>query len=60
MFWMLFEDFCGSLIDSLETGVENFCNKFVKKANKKVDELILGKVEKEKETTKPMPPAVVV
>jgi len=58
MFWMLFEDFCGSLIDSLESGVENICNKFVKKANKKVDELILGKVEKEK--TKPMPPAVVV
>ena len=64
MFWMLFEDFCGSLIDSLETGVENFCNKIVKKTNKKVDELILGKVEKEKEKekekTKPMPPAVVV
>ena len=58
MFWMLFEDFCGSLIDSLETGVENICNKFVKKANKKVDELILGKVEEEK--TKPTPPAVVV
>lgn len=58
MFWMLFEDFCGSLIDSLETGVENICNKFVKKANKKVDKLILGKVEEEK--TKPMPPAVVV
>lgn len=59
MLWMLFEDFCGSLIDSLETGVENICNKFVKKTNEKVDELILGKVV-EKETTKPMPPAVVV
>ena len=59
MFWMLFEDFCGSLIDSLETGVENICNKFVKKTNEKVDELILGKVV-EKEKTKPMPPAVVV
>jgi len=58
MFWMLFEDFCGSLIDSLETGVENFCNKIVKKTNEKVDELILGKVKKEK--TEPMPPAVVV
>lgn len=59
MLWMLFEDFCGSLIDSLETGVENICNKFVKKTNEKVDELILGKVV-EKEKTEPMPPAVVV
>lgn len=58
MFWMLFEDFCGSLIDSLETGVENFCNKIVKKTNKKIDELILGKVEKEK--AEPMSSAVVV
>ena len=58
MLWMLFEDFCGSLIDSLETGVENICNKFVKKTNEKVDELILGKVT-EKEKTKPMPPAIV-
>ena len=58
MLWMLFEDFCGSLIDSLESGVENICNKFVKTTCKKVDELILGKVEEEK--TKPMPPAVVV
>lgn len=58
MFWMLFEDFCGSLIDSLETGVEKLCDKFVKKTNEKVDELILGKVEEEK--TEPMPPAVVV
>lgn len=60
MFWMLFEDFCGSLIDSLESGVENFCNKIVKKTNEKVDELIFGKVEEEKKKTKPMPPAVVV
>ena len=59
MLWMLFEDFCGSLIDSLETRVENFCNKIVKKTNEKVDELILGKVVEE-EKTKPMPPAVVV
>ena len=56
MFWMLFEDFCGSVIDSLESGVENICNKIVKKTNKKVDELILGKVEKEK--AEPMPPTV--
>ena len=56
MFWMLFEDFCGSLIDSLESGIENVCNKIVKKTNKKVDELILGKVEKEK--AEPMPPTV--
>ena len=53
---MLFEDFCGSLIDSLESGVENICNKIVKKTNKKVDELILGKAEKEK--AEPMPPTV--
>ncbi len=59
MFWMLFEDFCGSLIDSLETGVENLCNKFVKKTNEKVDELILGKIVEE-EKTEPMPPVVVV
>jgi hypothetical protein len=59
MLWMLFEDFCGSLIDSLETGVEKICNKFVKKTNEKVDELILGKVV-EKEKTEPMSPAVVV
>ena len=59
MLWMLFEDFCGSLIDSLETRVENICNKFVKKTNEKVDELILGKVV-EKENTEPMPPAVAV
>jgi hypothetical protein len=59
MFWMLFEDFCGSLIDSLETGVENFCDKIVKKTNKKIDELILGKVA-EKEKTEPMSSAVVV
>ena len=57
MLWMLFEDFCGSLIDSLETGVENICNKFVKKTNEKVDELILGKAV-EKEKTEPMPPTV--
>ena len=59
MLWMLFEDFCGSVIDSLESGVENICNKIVKKTNKKVDELILGKVV-EKEKTEPMSPAVVV
>lgn len=57
MLWMLFEDFCGSLIDSLETKVENICDKFVKKTNEKVDELILGKAEKEK--TEPMSPEVV-
>lgn len=59
MWWMLFEDFCGSLIDSLETKVENICDKIVKQTNEKVDELILGKVI-EKEKTEPMPPAVVV
>lgn len=58
MWWMLFEDFCGSLIDSLETKVENICDKIVKQTNEKVDELILGKVIK-KEKTEPMPPAVV-
>lgn len=59
MWWMLYEDFCGSLIDSLEDWVEKACNKFVKKANKMVDEVILGKVEEEKKA-KPMPPAVIV
>lgn len=58
MWWMLFEDFCGSLIDSLETKVESICDKIVKQTNEKVDELILGKVIK-KEKTEPMPPAVV-
>ena len=58
MWWMLFEDFCGSLIDSLETKVENICDKIVKQTNEKVDELILGKVIK-KEKTEPMSPAVV-